>query len=149
LWSHHPHDKNKQWSYAWTVHPGVNFTNILRMPFSYESFTRSFFVLAVKVKLFICARILAQLRQKNVGEIDSRSRRWWTRKERRTHMSPTCENSGISSFLLYHCIVSFSCVGIQIKRLDATMFKKILSCNQPFLVWNFVKYVVFCYSFST
>ncbi len=49
----------------------VNFTNILHEPFSYESFVRSFFVLAVKVKLFIGARILAQLRQYNVGEIDS------------------------------------------------------------------------------
>jgi hypothetical protein len=50
---------------------GVNFTNILRARFSYESFARSFFVLDVEVKLFICARILAQLRQYNVGEIDS------------------------------------------------------------------------------
>jgi hypothetical protein len=43
--------------------PGANFTNILRAPFSCKSFVRSFFVLEVKVKLFICARILAQLRQ--------------------------------------------------------------------------------------
>jgi hypothetical protein len=42
---------------------GLYFTNILRVHFSYESFAQSFFVLAVKVKLFICARILAQLRQ--------------------------------------------------------------------------------------
>jgi hypothetical protein len=28
---------------------GVNFTNILRAPYSYKSFVRSFFVLAVKV----------------------------------------------------------------------------------------------------
>ncbi len=35
--------------------PGVNFTNILRAPFSYVSFMRSFLVLAVKVKLFIGA----------------------------------------------------------------------------------------------
>ncbi len=34
---------------------GVNFTNILRAAFSYESFTRSFFEFAVKVKLFIGA----------------------------------------------------------------------------------------------
>ncbi len=32
---------------------------------------KAFFVLAVKVKLFIGARILAQIRFKNVGEIDS------------------------------------------------------------------------------
>jgi hypothetical protein len=41
--------------------PGVNFTNILRVAFSYESFERSFFVLAVKVQLFIGPRILAQM----------------------------------------------------------------------------------------
>jgi hypothetical protein len=41
---------------------GVNFTNILRTAFPYESFVQSFFVLAVKVKLFIGARILAQMR---------------------------------------------------------------------------------------
>jgi hypothetical protein len=53
---------------------GVNFTNILRAPFSYVSFARSFFVLVVKVKLFICKRILAQLRQKMLVKltIDSR-----------------------------------------------------------------------------
>jgi hypothetical protein len=45
------------------LRPRVNFTNILRAPLTYESFARSFFALAVKVKLFICARILAQLRQ--------------------------------------------------------------------------------------
>ncbi len=44
--------------------PGVNFTNILCAAFSYESFARSFFVLEVKVKLFIGARKLAQLRYK-------------------------------------------------------------------------------------
>jgi hypothetical protein len=32
----------------------------------------AFFVLAVKVKLFVGARILAQMRSKNIGEIDSR-----------------------------------------------------------------------------
>jgi hypothetical protein len=42
---------------------GVNFSNFLRAAYAYESFARSFFVLAVKVKLFICRRILAQLRQ--------------------------------------------------------------------------------------
>jgi hypothetical protein len=47
--------------------PGVNFINILRAAFSFKSFAQSFFVLAVKVKLFIGARILAQ----NVGEIDT------------------------------------------------------------------------------
>ncbi len=40
------------------------------------SFVRKFhaklFVLAVKVKLFIGARILAQMRFENVGEIDSK-----------------------------------------------------------------------------
>jgi hypothetical protein len=36
---------------------GVNFTNIFRAAFWYKSF----FVLAVKVKLFIAARILAQM----------------------------------------------------------------------------------------
>ncbi len=40
----------------------VNFTNILCAAFSYESFVQSFFVLAVKVKLVIGARILAQMR---------------------------------------------------------------------------------------
>ncbi len=40
------------------VRAGVNFTNILRAAFLYESF----FVLAVKDKLFIGARKLAQLR---------------------------------------------------------------------------------------
>ncbi len=43
------------------VRPRVNFTNILCMAFSYESFERNFFVLAVKVKLFIGTRILAQM----------------------------------------------------------------------------------------
>ncbi len=32
---------------------GVNFNNILRTAFMYESFMRSFFVLAVKVKLYL------------------------------------------------------------------------------------------------
>ncbi len=41
------------------------------MAFSYKSFAQSFFVLEVKVKLFINARKLAQLRSKNIGEIDS------------------------------------------------------------------------------
>jgi hypothetical protein len=40
---------------------GVNFTNILRAAFSYESFARSFFVLEVKVKLFIGAKKMAHL----------------------------------------------------------------------------------------
>jgi hypothetical protein len=53
--------------------PGVNFTNILRAAFLYKSFAPSFFVLAVKVKLFIGTRILAQMHFKNVGEIDSRA----------------------------------------------------------------------------
>jgi hypothetical protein len=39
----------------------VSFTNILRTDFLYESFTGSLFVLAVKVKLFIGARVLAQM----------------------------------------------------------------------------------------
>jgi hypothetical protein len=39
----------------------LNFTNILRTDFSHEIFARSFFVLAVKVKLFIGAKILAQM----------------------------------------------------------------------------------------
>jgi hypothetical protein len=51
--------------------PWVNFTNILHTAYSYQSFARSFFVLAVKVKLFIGARILAQMHLLNVGEIDS------------------------------------------------------------------------------
>jgi hypothetical protein len=41
---------------------GVNFTNILRTALLYKSFVRSFFVLEVKVKHFIGARKLAQLR---------------------------------------------------------------------------------------
>ncbi len=40
----------------------VNFTNILCVAYLYESFARSFFVLAVKVQLFICTRILEQMR---------------------------------------------------------------------------------------
>jgi hypothetical protein len=40
--------------------------------FFVQNFAQSFFMLAVKVKLFHCARILAQVRQSNVGEIDSR-----------------------------------------------------------------------------
>jgi hypothetical protein len=52
---------------------GVNFPNILRAAFLYKSFAQGFFVLAVKVKLFIGARVLAQMCFKNVGEIDSRS----------------------------------------------------------------------------
>jgi hypothetical protein len=40
----------------------VNFTNILRAAFLYESFAKSVFVLEVKVKVFIGARKLAQLR---------------------------------------------------------------------------------------
>jgi hypothetical protein len=40
--------------------PNVNFTNILRAAFSYQSFAQSFFVLTVKVKRFIGARIFAQ-----------------------------------------------------------------------------------------
>jgi hypothetical protein len=38
-----------------------------------QKFRTKFFVLAVKVKLFIGARILAQMHLKNVDEIDSRS----------------------------------------------------------------------------
>jgi hypothetical protein len=46
---------------------------ILHVAFSYdESFMRSFYVLEVKVKLFIGAKKMAQLHSKNVGEIDSR-----------------------------------------------------------------------------
>jgi hypothetical protein len=41
---------------------GVNFTNILLAAILYESFARSFFVLDVKVKLFIGAKKIAQLR---------------------------------------------------------------------------------------
>ncbi len=51
--------------------PGVNFTNNLRAVFSYESLARSFFVLEVKVTLFIGAKKKAQLRSQNVDEIDS------------------------------------------------------------------------------
>jgi hypothetical protein len=50
------------------MHSWVNFTNILRTTFLYESFAQSFFVLEVKVKLFIDAKKMAL---KNVGEIDS------------------------------------------------------------------------------
>jgi hypothetical protein len=39
--------------------------------FFVRKFARSFFVLEVKVKLFIGAKKMAQLRSKNVGEIDS------------------------------------------------------------------------------
>jgi hypothetical protein len=52
--------------------PEVNFTNILRAAFSYERFLQSFFVLEVKVTLFIDAKKMAQMRSKNVGEIYSR-----------------------------------------------------------------------------
>jgi hypothetical protein len=41
---------------------GVNLTNILRASFSYESFAQSFFVLEVKVKLFIGTKKMAQMR---------------------------------------------------------------------------------------
>ncbi len=41
--------------------PGVNSINILLVAFLYESFAQSFFVLKVKVKIFIGARKLAQL----------------------------------------------------------------------------------------
>jgi hypothetical protein len=36
----------------------------------YESFERSFFVLEVNVKLFFGAKKMAQMRSKNVDEID-------------------------------------------------------------------------------
>jgi hypothetical protein len=39
--------------------------------FLYKSFAQSFFVLEVKVKLSIGAKKMAQLRSKNVDEIDS------------------------------------------------------------------------------
>ncbi len=39
--------------------------------FLYESFSRSFFVLEVKVKLFIGTKKMEQMRSKNVDEIDS------------------------------------------------------------------------------
>jgi hypothetical protein len=67
---HQPVDANAQgyetflyWSVStkFTPSAGVNFTNILRAAFLNKSFVRSFFVLAVKVKLFIGARILAQM----------------------------------------------------------------------------------------
>jgi hypothetical protein len=41
--------------------PMVDFTNILRVAFSYKSFARNFFVLEVKLKLFISAWKLAQM----------------------------------------------------------------------------------------
>jgi hypothetical protein len=53
-----------------TKSSGVNLTNILHAAFLYKSFARSFFVLAVKVKLFIGARILVQMSLLIVGEID-------------------------------------------------------------------------------
>jgi hypothetical protein len=53
------------------IFPRVNFTKNLHTAFLYESFVWSFFMLAVKVKLFICARILVQMRSQYVGEIDS------------------------------------------------------------------------------
>jgi hypothetical protein len=40
--------------------------------FLYKSFAQSFFVLEVKVKLFIGAKKMVQLCSKNVGEIDFR-----------------------------------------------------------------------------
>jgi hypothetical protein len=40
---------------------GLNFIIFLQAAFLYESFARSLFVLEVKVQLFICARILAQM----------------------------------------------------------------------------------------
>jgi hypothetical protein len=39
----------------------------------HQHLTRSFFVLEVKVKFFIGAKKMAQLRSKNVGETDSMS----------------------------------------------------------------------------
>jgi hypothetical protein len=41
--------------------------------FLYKSFLQSFFVLEVKVKLFIGAKKMAQLRSKNVGEIETQA----------------------------------------------------------------------------
>ncbi len=58
---------------------GVNFTNILCAAFLYESFTSSFFVLEVKVKLFIGAKKMVQMCSKNVDEIDSRLYQVWNR----------------------------------------------------------------------
>jgi hypothetical protein len=58
-----------------------SFMELLSRGQFHQHFTRGFFVrkfcaklfvLAVKVKLFIGARMLAQMRFKNVGEIDSR-----------------------------------------------------------------------------
>jgi hypothetical protein len=62
----------------------VNFTNILRAAFLFESFARSYFVLAVKVKLFIGVRILAQMRFKNVGEIGFSERHCQQRRCKRS-----------------------------------------------------------------
>jgi hypothetical protein len=45
--------------------------NIFCAAFLYESFARSFFVLEVKVNFLLAAKKMAQLRSKNVGEIDS------------------------------------------------------------------------------
>jgi hypothetical protein len=49
-------------SFLWSISPTF-YARLFRTKVSCESFVRSFFVLEVKVKLFICARILAQLRQ--------------------------------------------------------------------------------------
>ncbi len=72
---------------------GVNFTNILCAAFSYESLVRSIFVLEVKVILFIGAKKMAQIRSKNVDEIDS-----WRLKPKLMHLSfPT-----VNLFKLVH-----------------------------------------------
>ncbi len=51
---------------------GVNFTNILRAAFSYESFARSFFVLRFKVCTFLAQKYWCKSCKLYVGEIDSR-----------------------------------------------------------------------------
>ncbi len=63
-----------EWIWAKDKSSGFYFTNILWAAFSYESFVWSFFVLEVNVKLFIGAKKMAQMRSKNVDEIDSSSK---------------------------------------------------------------------------
>ncbi len=94
----------------------VHFTNILRAAFLYESFARSFFVLAVNVKLFIGAIILAQIKcwwnWLMMGSISSTFAReffgarfnaffWWTAfSECRTNFGNFWPNFSLTALLL-------------------------------------------------
>ena len=52
--------------------PGINFNNILRAAFSYESFLRSFYVLTIWVCNFLAKGFWRKSCSQNDGEIDTR-----------------------------------------------------------------------------